>query len=107
MPVAGYADLGLIGVLVAAVLYGIIFAVFLRGWKCRSTSARFVTLYYLILVIAGFRLSIEALMQTFYWLMLATWGMHFVSRFTFLQPAKVLNIGTSVLPRAVSSDEMR
>jgi len=83
VPVAGYADLGFLGVVVAALLYGFIFAFFLRGWRSKSTSVRFITMYYLILIIAGLRLSVEALMSTFYWVMLATWVLHVISNSNF------------------------
>lgn len=81
VPVAGYADLGLIGTAVAAVLFAFLFAMFLRGWRSRSTTVRFMTLFYLILISADFRLSVEALMGTIYWIVAATWAMHFLSTF--------------------------
>lgn len=89
VPATGYAEFGFFGVVVAALLYGFIFAVFLRGWKCKSPSVRFIAVYFVILLIGGFRLSIEALAGTFYWMMLAMWGTHFVLHFRFLPPAKV------------------
>lgn len=78
VPVAGYADYGYVGVVVAGIVYGFIFSVFLRGWRSQFVTVRFLTLYYIILLIGGLRLSIEALMQSFYWTILATWVMHFV-----------------------------
>jgi len=76
-------NLGFLGVIVAALLYGFIFAFFLRGWRSKSTSVRFITMYYLILIIAGLRLSVEALMSTFYWVILATWVLHVISNSNF------------------------
>jgi oligosaccharide repeat unit polymerase len=103
VPVAGYADFGFVGVAVAALLYGFMFSVFLRGWKSRLLMARFVTLYYLILLIAGFRLSVEALTSTVYWVIFVTWGMHFVSHFAFLRPNRVLGRGAISIPGAAQS----
>jgi oligosaccharide repeat unit polymerase len=103
VPVAGYADFGFIGVVVAAILYGFIFSVFLRGWKSKLPSIRFATLYYLVFLVAGFRLSMEALMQTFYWVILATWSMHFVSHFKLPQPTTVSGRKAPSLPGADGS----
>ncbi len=75
VPVAGYADLGYIGVIVAAVLYAIFFAAFLRGWKSNAVTVRFMTLYFLIFVVAGFRLSILGLVITSYWILISTLGL--------------------------------
>jgi hypothetical protein len=37
-----------------------------------------MAIYFLIILIGGFRLSVEALAGTFYWMVLATWGTHFL-----------------------------
>jgi oligosaccharide repeat unit polymerase len=81
VPGAGYADLSYLGVAVASLLYGFVFSVFLRGWKSKSPTVRFLTLYYSISIIAGLRLSDESLLETFYWTILATWGMHALATF--------------------------
>jgi oligosaccharide repeat unit polymerase len=86
VPAAGYADLGFVGVGVAALIYSFMFCVFLRGWRLRSRSGRFTSLYFLILLIAGLRLSDEALLDTFYWTLLAIWLLHMVAHFHFLAP---------------------
>jgi hypothetical protein len=81
VPVAGYADLGYIGVIVAAVLYAIFFAVLLRGWKNKAVTVRFMTLYFLIFVVAGFRLSILGLVITSYWILISTLGLRIACYF--------------------------
>ena len=85
VPIAGYADLGLLGTAVAAVLFAFLFAMLLRGWRSPSTSARFMTLFYLIFISAGFRLSVESLMATVYWLVAATASLHFFSTFALFR----------------------
>jgi hypothetical protein len=75
VPVAGYADLGYIGVIVAAVLYAFFFAAFLRGWRSKAVTVRFMTLYCLIFVVAGFRLSILGLVVTSYWILISILGL--------------------------------
>jgi oligosaccharide repeat unit polymerase len=103
VPGAGYANFSFLGVVVAAIIYGFIFSVFLRGWKSKSLSVRFVTLYYLIILIAGLRLSVEALMGSFYWVLLATWWMHFVSCFRFLRPTRVSGREAAAVTRVADS----
>jgi hypothetical protein len=79
VPVAGYANLGYIGVIVAAFLYSIFFAAFLRGWKSTTVSVRFLTLYCLIFVVAGLRLSIVGLVVTSYWFLISLSGLYLAS----------------------------
>ena len=81
VPVAGYADLSYIGVIVAAVLYAIIFAAFLRGWKSKAVTVRFMTLYFLIFVVAGLRLSVLGLVITSYWILISIAGLHMATYF--------------------------
>lgn len=84
VPVAGYANLGFIGVLVAALIYGLIFSAFLRSWKSKSTTVRFVGLFYLVFLIAGLRLTAEIAVTSFYWTVLVTWSMQFFCRLQLL-----------------------
>ena len=81
VPVAGYADLGYIGVIVAAVLYAIFFAAFLRGWKSKAATVRFITLYFLIFIVAGLRLSILGLVITSYWILISILGLRMACYF--------------------------
>lgn len=81
VPVSGYADLGYIGVVVAAGLYAMFFAAFLRGWKSKAVTVRFMSLYFLILVVAGFRLSILGLAVTTYWILISIVGLRIACYF--------------------------
>jgi hypothetical protein len=81
VPVAGYADLSYIGVIVAAALYAFFFAAFLRGWKSKAVTVRFMTLYYLILVVAALRLSILGIVVISYWIVISIVGLHLATYF--------------------------
>jgi hypothetical protein len=84
VPVAGYANLGFIGVPVSALIYGLIFSAFLRSWKSKSTTVRFIGLFYLVFLIGGLRLSADVAATSFYWTVLVTWSMHFFCRLQLL-----------------------
>lgn len=80
VPVSGYADLGFMGTAISSFLYALIFVAYLRGWKSRSRTIKFVTVYFLVITIAGFRLSVEPLMTNCYWYLLVMWALWIVSR---------------------------
>lgn len=81
VPVAGYANMGFIGAAVSALIYGLIFSAFLRSWKTKSNTVRFIGLFYLVFLIGGLRLSAEFALTNFYWTVLVTWSLHFFCHF--------------------------
>ncbi len=66
VPASGYADAYYFGVLVASVLYVALFVWYLRIYRYGSKSSRYMAAYWLMFLVAGFRLSIESLMLAFY-----------------------------------------
>jgi hypothetical protein len=98
VPAAGHANLGYLGVIVAAILYAILFAGLLRGWKSKAVTVKFMTLYILILVVAGFRLSVEGLVIISYWILISTFGLR--TACYFMSPS--VNSGHDFVPRAAT-----
>jgi oligosaccharide repeat unit polymerase len=88
VPGAGYADLWYFGVVIAAVIYGFLFSFLLRGWKSGSPSVRFITLWWLITIIAELRVSVEDCMNGLYVFLLAMWLLHTASY--FMSPSSVM-----------------
>jgi hypothetical protein len=66
VPGSGYADAGYFGTAVSSVVYALIFSFYLRIIRRGSPSAKFVAVMFLVVHIVGYRLSVEALLQTFY-----------------------------------------
>jgi len=87
VPVTGYANMGFIGVTVSALIYGFIFSAFLRSWKTKSITVRFIGVFYLVFLIGGLRLSAESAVTSFYWTVLVTWSMHFFCHFQWFSGA--------------------
>jgi oligosaccharide repeat unit polymerase len=65
VPISGYADFGLFGVAVAALIYGLIISFFYYGMKYGRVS-RLLALYGLVSFSAGYRLGVEGLMLLMY-----------------------------------------
>jgi len=66
IPGSGYADAGYFGVVVSSLIYALILCFYIRQYRGGSTSTKFVAAVFMIIHIIGFRLSVEALLQTFY-----------------------------------------
>jgi hypothetical protein len=89
VPGVGYADLWYFGVVVAALIYGFLFSFLLRGWKSGSPSVRFITLWWLITIVAELRVSVEDCVNGLYVFLLAMWLLHTLSYFMSPQAATV------------------
>jgi hypothetical protein len=70
IPGSGYADAGYFGVLVASLVYALLFCVYIWIYRSGTESARFVATVYMLAHIVGYRLSVESLLATFYTTML-------------------------------------
>jgi hypothetical protein len=66
VPASGYADAGYLGVFVSSFVYAILFCVCLGIYRKGSSSARFIAIVLLLVHIVGYRLSVEALLMSFY-----------------------------------------
>lgn len=66
VPGSGFADAGYVGVFVSSLVYAILFCVYIWIYRRGSPSARFIAAVYLLIHIVGYRLSVEALLMTFY-----------------------------------------
>jgi hypothetical protein len=66
IPGSGFADAGFVGVAVSSVVYALLFCVYIWIYRRGSASAKFVAAVYMLIHIVGYRLSVEALLMTFY-----------------------------------------
>lgn len=66
VPGSGFADAGYVGVLVSSLVYAVIFCVYIWIYRRGTPSARFIATVYMLIHIVGYRLSVEALLMTFY-----------------------------------------
>ena len=85
IPGSGFADGGYVGVFVSSFVYAVLFCVYIWIYRRGSPSARFIAIVYLLAHVVGYRLSVEALLMTFY------------STFLFLGCARWLAIALSRL----------
>jgi hypothetical protein len=85
IPGSGFADAGYIGVLVSSLVYAVLFCVYIWIYRRGSPSAKFIATVSMLIHIVGYRLSVEALLMTFY------------STFLFLGSARWLAISLSEL----------
>jgi len=79
VPGSGYADAGFFGTFVSCVIYAVVFCVYIRLYRRGSPSTRFFAAVLLLIHIVGYRLSIEALMMTFYTSLLFIGATRFVA----------------------------
>lgn len=80
IPGSGYADFGYVGVFVASILYVVLLCWYIRIQRQGSRSARFVATYQIIVLIVGFRLSVETMFIAFYTSLMFFW---FIRRIAF------------------------
>jgi hypothetical protein len=66
IPGSGFADAGFVGVAVSSVVYAVLLCVYIWIYRRGSESAKFVATVYMLIHIVGYRLSVEALLMTFY-----------------------------------------
>ena len=66
IPGSGFADAGYVGVFVSSLVYAILFCVYIWIYRRGSPSAKFIAAVYMLIHIVGYRLSVEALLMTFY-----------------------------------------
>jgi hypothetical protein len=66
IPGSGYADAGFVGVAVSSIVYALLFCVYIWIYRRGSPSAKFVATVFMLIHIVGYRLSVEALLMTFY-----------------------------------------
>jgi hypothetical protein len=66
VPGSGYADAGYFGVLVASVVYAVLFCVYIWIYRWGNPSAKFIAAVFMLAHIVGYRLSVESLLITFY-----------------------------------------
>jgi hypothetical protein len=85
IPGSGFADAGYVGVFVSSLVYAILFCVYIWIYRRGSPSAKFIAAVYMLIHIVGYRLSVEALLMTFY------------SSFLFLGFARWLAVSLSEL----------
>lgn len=85
IPGSGFADAGYVGVFVSSLVYAILFCVYIWIYRRGSPPAKFIAAVYMLIHIVGYRLSVEALLMTFY------------STFLFLGFARWLAISLSEL----------
>ena len=95
VPASGYADAGYFGLLVAAVLYVLLFCWYIRIFRCGSKSSRFIAAFQMLVHIVGYRLSIETLLISFYTSLFFFW---FIKRVAFS-----LGRVRPIVPRGVQS----
>lgn len=66
VPASGFADAGFVGTLISCIIYAVVFCIYIKIYRRGSSSARFFSCVLMLIHIVGYRLSIEALMMTFY-----------------------------------------
>jgi hypothetical protein len=66
IPGSGYADAYYLGTFVASALYVAIFCVYVSIYRKGPRSAKYIAAFYMLLHIAGYRLSIETMFISFY-----------------------------------------
>ena len=66
VPASGYADAGYFGVFVASVIYLLIFYWYVSVYRRGTPSSRFISCYFLVVHLVGFRLSVESVLISFY-----------------------------------------
>ena len=66
LPASGYADAFFFGTFMASLVYAALFCFFIRVFRYGSRSARYVAGFWLMILVAAYRLSIEAVLMTFW-----------------------------------------
>jgi hypothetical protein len=94
VPASGYADAGYLGVFVSSLVYALLFCVYIWIYRRGSASARYVVSVFMIIHIVGYRLSVEALLMSFYTsfliMAIARWLAIFISELASFQRTPVL-----------------
>jgi hypothetical protein len=97
VPGSGFADAGYLGVLVSSFVYAVMFCAYIWMYDQGSASARFVATVFMLIHIVGYRLSVEALLMTFYSTLLfigmARWLALSISAVTFSERGS--SVGTT------------
>ncbi len=66
IPASGYADAWFLGTFVASVVYVVLFCFYVKIFRYGSRSARYIAAFWLMILVAAYRLSVEAALLTFY-----------------------------------------